>query len=301
MTYSLRQIEAFVAVCNEGSFSKAAQRIHISQSGLSILIRDLEHSLSARLFDRTTRQVMLTEAGREFSAPAARLLADLSSAVNHVRGLAMHQHGHVTVAAPPLLAGRLVVEVAVAFRAAYPGIALKILDVASEAVLPSVIGGQADVGIGAFAGTEQCLTRLLLDGPLVALVPRNHPSAARSAIGWKDLAGLPLIVPTPANAFRKFVDRQFMQLGLQPHVEIEAVQLSTVISLVEAGFGVAVLPPHSALFPVAGSSAVALTLEEPSVTLELVMAYDRFRAPSAAANAFMDVARDLIQRTYPHA
>lgn len=66
MSISLRQLEAFVAVCNEGNFSKAAQRIHISQSGLSILIRELEQSLECRLFDRSTRQVSLTDAGREF-------------------------------------------------------------------------------------------------------------------------------------------------------------------------------------------------------------------------------------------
>jgi len=120
MSISLRQLEAFVAVCNEGNFSRAAQRIHISQSGLSILIRELEQSLECRLFDRSTRQVSLTDAGREFRVPAARLLADLSAAVGNVKGLASRQHGHVTVAAPPLLMSRLVVGIAARFRSAYP-------------------------------------------------------------------------------------------------------------------------------------------------------------------------------------
>ncbi|VCU68518.1 HTH-type transcriptional regulator CynR [Pigmentiphaga humi] len=293
MPISLRQLEAFVAVCNEGNFSKAAQRIHISQSGLSILVRELEQSLDCRLFDRSTRQVSLTEAGREFRGPAARLLADLSTAVGNVRGLASRQHGHVTVAAPPLLMSRLVIGMAARFRQAYPHIALTLRDIPSEAIPAGIAGAEIDLGIGALPEDHgEYLVEPLLEGPLMALLPAAHPLARRRSLKWADIAGVPLVTLTPENTFRLSLDRSFARLGLQPDIAVEAAQLGTVISLVEAGFGAAVLPPYGALLP-GGGSAVARRLEEPEVRSEIVMIRDRFRSPSAAAESFIEVARAM--------
>lgn len=294
MAITLRQLEAFAAVCKEGSFSKAAQRIHISQSGLSVLIRDLEDNLGAKLFDRNTRQIALTDAGHEFSAPAARILADLQNATHHIKGLASRQHGRVTVAAPPLLAGQLVVEIAARFRQRHPGIALHIQDIPSESILDVLAQGQADLAIGTFANAPECQVYPLLSGPPLVLVPKHFPLASQSSLSWAELAAQPLVAPTRENAFRQFIDRGFAQLGLHPSVVTEVMQLSTVISLVEAGFGVAALPPHSALAP-AGNKTVALTLRQPDTVLDIVMVHDRFRTPSAAVEAFMEVARQVVR------
>ncbi|MBX6318779.1 LysR family transcriptional regulator [Pigmentiphaga sp.] len=294
MSISLRQLEAFVAVCNEGNFSKAAQRIHISQSGLSILIRDLEQSLGCRLFDRSTRQVCLTDAGREFRGPAARLLADLATAVGNVKGLASRQHGHVTVAAPPLLMSRLVIDIAARFRAAYPHIALTLRDIPSEDIPAGIASAEIDIGIGALPEEQDdYLTETLLEGPLVALLPGDHPLARRRAVKWADIAAAPLVTLTPENAFRRVLDRSFARLGLVPSVAVEVVQLSTVIGLVEAGFGVAIMPPYGALFPGDGKT-VARPLRDPVVRSEIALIRDRFRSPSAAASAFIEVAREAV-------
>lgn len=296
MSITLRQLEAFVAVCNEGSFSKAAQRIHISQSGLSILVRDLEQNLDSRLFDRSTRQVTLTDAGREFRAPAARLLADLSSAVGNVRGLANRQHGHVTVAAPPLLLARLLIPVAADFRRQYPDIAVTLLDIPSEAILPRIASAEVDVGVGAFSDDDHdCVIEPLLEGPLMVLMPRDHPCAHKRAIKWEELATYPLVTQTPENRFRAFLDRTFAQLGLTPRIAIEVAQLATVISLVEADFGIALLPPYTALFP-AGRKTVVRPVSAPVIPSQIVLARDRFRSPSAASLAFMEVTRRAVAR-----
>jgi DNA-binding transcriptional LysR family regulator len=294
MSISLRQIEAFVAVCTEGSFSKAALRIHISQSGLSVLIRDLEENLDARLFDRSTRQVMLTDAGREFRAPAARLLADLSSAVGNVRGLAMRQHGSVAVAAPPLLMAKLLVGVAATFRVRYPDIALKLLDIPSEDILPAIHDAQVDLGVGSFPEESSDYTfEPLLEGPLMVLLPRAHAAAEQRTLTWKELVQYPLVMQTPENNFRGFLDRTFASQGLQPRIAIEVAQLSTVISLVEAGFGIALLPRYTVLFPT-GRKTVVRPVSEPAVQSRIVIARDRFRSSSAAAVAFMETMREAV-------
>ncbi len=294
MSISLRQLEAFVAVCAEGSFSKAALRIHISQSGLSVLIRDLEQNLETRLFDRSTRQVMLTDAGKEFRAPAARLLADLSSAVGNVRGLAMRQHGSVSIAAPPLLMAKLLVGIAAEFRARYPDIALTLLDLPSEGILPAIHGAQVDIGVGSFADDSSDYTfEPLLEGPLMMLLPREHPAAEYRTLTWKELVQHPLVMQTPENNFRVSLDRTFASLGLRPRIAIEVAQLSTVISLVEAGFGIALLPRYTVLFP-ASRKTVVRPVSEPVVQSRIVIARDRFRSPSAAAVAFMEVMRQAV-------
>lgn len=295
MAITLRQIEAFVAVCQEGSFSKAAQRIHISQSGLSVLIRELESYLEARLFDRSTRQIVLTQAGHAFQGPAARLLNDLRNATGRVRGLAAHEYGQVTVAAPPLLASRLVVEVATRFRERYPAIVLQVLDLASEHVLATLSSGQADVAIGIFGGTENQAILPLFEGPPMVLVPPQLGLLpGRTSLSWAELAELPLVAPSRSNTFRQIIDQGFAQLGLQANIRHEVVQLSTVISMAEAGFGAAVLPPHPALRPRHTDCAV-LALVAPVIPLTVVMAHDRFRTPSAAAKAFMQVAQATFQ------
>jgi len=294
MSISLRQLEAFVAVCNEGNFSKAAQRIHISQSGLSILIRELEQSLECRLFDRSTRQVSLTDAGREFRGPAARLLADLSAAVGNVKGLASRQHGRVTVAAPPLLMSRLLVDIAARFRDIYPHIALTLRDIPSEAIPAGIAAAEIDLGIGMLpADRDEYLSEPLLEGPLVALLARSHPLARRRALKWTDLAAMPLVALTPENSFRQFLDRCFARLELRPAISVEVAQLSTVISLVEAGFGAAIMPPYGGLVPAEGGT-VALPLRDPVVRSEIALIRDRFRSPSAAAAAFIEVAREVV-------
>lgn len=296
MTLSLRQLEAFVAVCDEGSFSKAAQRVHISQSGLSILVRELESSLGARLFDRSTRHVLLTRAGEEFRAPCMRLLADLSRAVGNVKALEARQRGHVVVAAPPLLAARLLVGMAQVFRAEYPDITVGLLDIPAESILQRLQAGTVDIGFGAFASDQpDFAVEPLMRGPLMALLPKTHPLASRRTIPWAQMASAGLVMQAPGNPFRADLDRAFARLGLEPVVNVEVSQLSTVISLVEAGFGAAIMPPYAALLP-ANRRTVIRPISAPHLPSEIVMVTDALRAPSAASQAFREIAHSVVRK-----
>src|SRR5512146_1724896 len=102
MNITLRQLQAFVAVAGAGGFTGAAEHLHVAQSVVSILVKELEAELGIRLFDRTTRRVELTEAGREFQANAQRLIADLDHAVRQTQDLVERKRGRIAVAAPPL-------------------------------------------------------------------------------------------------------------------------------------------------------------------------------------------------------
>ena len=104
MAITLRQIQAFLAVTEQGTFTKAAERLNMAQPALSQLVRDLERELGIRVLDRTTRRVELTEGGREFHGAALKIVQDLDTAVLNATGLAERRRGRIVVAVPPLLA-----------------------------------------------------------------------------------------------------------------------------------------------------------------------------------------------------
>lgn len=296
MAVSFRQLEGFLAVCDEHSFSKAANRIHISPSGLSVLIRELESSLGVRLFDRSTRHVQLTHAGEAFRAPAARLLTDLARAVDGMRLLEAREQGRVCVAAPSLLAARLLIPVAELFRADFPGIRLDILDIPPQAIVQGLHDGRIDIGFGMFRDDDVSLVlEPLLQGPTVALLPRSHPLAGRRSVSWAQIASAGLILQPSGQPLRADMDRLFQQAGVTPTVQLEASQLSTIIAMVEAGFGVTIMPPYVSLLP-ASRKTVARPLVAPRLQSAIVMAEEARRTRSAAAQAFVETAHKAVRR-----
>lgn len=296
MSVSFRQLEGFVAVCDEGSFSKAANRIHISQSGLSVLIRELESSLGVRLFDRSTRHVKLTRAGEEFRAPSVRLMTDLARAVGSVKSLEAREHGHVCVAAPPLLAAKLLVAVARLFRAEYPDITLEIMDIPSQEIVLGLHDGTIDIGFGVFPEDDPSIAiEPLLKGQTMALLPRDHPLASKRSISWAQMANAGLILQSPGRPLRADLDRVFAQAGVKPSINMEVSQLSTIIALVEAGFGATIMPPYASLLP-SSRKTVSRPIASPRLQSEIVMATDAARSHSAASKAFIETARKAIGR-----
>ncbi len=148
MNITLRQLQAFVAVAELGGFTAAAERLHVTQSALSVMIRGLEGELGLRLFDRTTRTVALTDAGRELYPLAEKTLEDLSSAVAHSRELADVRRGRVTIAATTLVSSMLLPRAIARFGDAYPGIRVALRDGASPAQIAAMVAGsQVDIGI----------------------------------------------------------------------------------------------------------------------------------------------------------
>src|SRR5688500_4519878 len=144
MNVTLRQLRAFVLVARLGSFTRAAQAMHVTQSALSLLVRELEGAVNTRLFDRTTRAVALTAAGSEFFPQAQRILSELESALAGVDKFLAKEHGTVVVAAPLLLSSVYLPPILAGFRAKYPGIQVMLQDTLPTQVLPQVSSGQAD-------------------------------------------------------------------------------------------------------------------------------------------------------------
>jgi DNA-binding transcriptional LysR family regulator len=289
MNVTLRQLRALVLVGQLGSFTRAAQAMHLSQSALSMLVRELEASMGARLVDRTTRSVSLTVAGSELVAGTQQVLADLERAIGRVDELVAKQRGRVVLAAPLVLSSALLPPALAAFRRAYPGIELVLHDTLPSQVLPQVRSGAADLGIGSFSPAEADLQRrLLFREAMVAAYAPGHPFRRRRRLGWGDLSGQPLLVMRPGSVFRDLTEGGLQAAGVPLDPAFEADFVGSLVGLAGAGVGVAIVPGY----------AMALTdpgrvhwqrLDGPLVEREVLLVHRAGRSLSPAAQALVEV------------
>jgi DNA-binding transcriptional LysR family regulator len=238
----LRQLEYFVAVAEECSFTRAAERVHISQSGVSAQIRQLERELGADLFDRSARAVTLTVAGkaalghaRAALAAAAAIGQAVAEVVDLVKGsLAIGMVVGCTVA--PLF------EALAACRAAHPGVVLSLVEDNSERLIEDVRAGALDVAlIGAARLPDGLAAHTVISERLVAAVPPDHPLAARKRVALRDVAAHPIIAMPPGTGLRTVFDEACAARGVRPNVALQASAADAIADLAARRLGVAVL------------------------------------------------------------
>lgn len=293
MNVTLRQLRAFVEVARRRSFTSAARHLHLTQSALSHLTRELEAQLGVRLIDRSTRSVALTAAGSELFQNADRILADVDGALTGLRDLVAKRRGRVTVAAPPVLAASLVPAAMARFAATYPAVEVRLLDVLTGDILQAVRSAKADLGVGTFRKSEpEVQFDRLYEDHLVAVLPSASRLARKARLAWRDLGGVRLIMMTNASAFHYLVDRAASQAGVPVAPAYEVGYMGTAVGLVEAGLGVAVLPAYARSM-VDRKKAVVRPIGTPNVAREISIVTRAGRTLSPAAAQFAEVLRGL--------
>jgi DNA-binding transcriptional LysR family regulator len=298
MDITIRQLEAFLAVAQNEGFTRAAERIHLTQSAVSVLVRELEGQLGVRLFDRTTREVRLTDAGRELYSVAEKALADLATAVESTRDLLEKKRGRLVVAAPPLIASHLLPPIVAGFRALHPGVTVVLRDWLADEILSRVASGEVDIGVGTFLRMgKEILDVPLVTDSLLLVCPRSHPFGRRKELRWKDLAGERLIALDRHSSLRHLVDRTLVSAGCEAPPSFEVSFITTAIGMVESGLGLAVLPSYIR-FSTRTSEVRLKKLVDPLVRRKIGMVTRRDRTLSPAAASFAEFARKEIQKSF---
>lgn len=298
MSVTIRQIHAFLAVAQEGTFTKAAERMQIAQPALSQLIRELEKALGIRIFDRTTRRVELTDGGREFHGAAVKILHDLEAAIRSANDLAERKRGRIVVAAPPLLSAVALPPAIVSLKATYPGLQVAIIDAGNEFVVDAVRFGRADCGIGTFHGLEDGIERSpIARDTYMLFFARDSRFAARKTVDWNELENETVVTVPRDSGTGLLVEMGFdtAHIPLQPAYEVS--QISTALALVRAGLGIAILPSYAR--EVAPDGVHASRLTAPSITREIVMIRQRSRSVSPALAAFEVLLRRHVRQLVP--
>ncbi len=301
MNVELRHLRGFMAVAEAGAFRRAAERLRISQPALSALIRDLEQQVGVSLFDRTTRRVEMTQAGREFMPQAEKLLADIDASLRGLTDLAQRRKGQVTVACAPLLGSVLLPGLIAAFTRAYPGVRVSLIDAGTDMIVDKVRGGEADLGIGTFAAGEAGIsqTRLMHDTLMVFAPATETGGRKRRSTTWAEIADAPLIALTRESGLRALVEMGFGGLGRPARPAYEVSHVTTAVALVEAGLGIAVLPAIAR--KIAHDRRVSLReLRGPQVGRDISLIAAAGRSLTPAAAAFTALARANAAKALAH-
>ena len=286
---SLRQLRAFRAVYQLRKLSAAAEQLSVTQSAVSVLIRQLEESLGTRLFDRTTRSLRPTPAAQEAIVVAERILRDVDLLGAGLRELSELRRGSLSLAVTPTLGEILLPGAVQLFRERHPEIRLSIDDCSPDQFVSRVLGEHVDLGIGTpeRAAADVDTAKLLSDH--LALVCReDHPLARRRSVRWSDLQGHPVITVRPGYGIRPLIDSAAANAGVMLEVVSEVNFLSTALWMVQSGLGAAVMPSAYVRAP-AGRELIVRKLIGPVVSRDIFIVTKRGRSLSAAAQAFVAV------------
>jgi DNA-binding transcriptional LysR family regulator len=299
MNVTLRQLQGFRTIAELGSFTRAAHRLQMAQPALSLSIRELETELGVRLFDRTTRRVELTAAGREFLQSTEKLIADLELSIRNVRDLTDRKRGRLTIAAPPLLAAMIVPPAIADYMKTFPGIEVRLVDTQTDIIAEKVRSGEVDCGIGTFADTEEGIrSEPILEDALAIWCSSESPLAKSQRLKWSELSAWPLIMMTRASNIRAMVERACEAAGHSPRPAFEVSQMTTAIMLAEADLGVAVLPTYIWSFA-RSRKVVSKALVDPIVRRKVSLVQSNSRSLPPAADGFARFLRKHARAALP--
>ena len=297
----LRHLRHFVTLAEEKHYGRAAGRLFMTQPPLSASIMRLESELGVQLFDRDSKHVRLTRAGEALLARARDIVLQADKTLDFARAIADGRAGRIEVGFTGIVLYRGVTEILTRFRRAFPDVTLALQEIASQKQAELVRAGRLDAGfVNTPVAPVGVASESIFEDRQVACLPADHPLATRSSIDLALLKDEPMVMfaREASPAYYDLVVAMCAASGFQPRIELEVLQVLSIVGLVSAGMGVSVLPQSVARSGV--SSAVFVPLEESPLTpsafliwreessvpgLEALIATARQHRPSAAVAA----------------
>lgn len=292
----LAELQVFVAVANERSFSRAAARLHRTQPAVSQAVRRLEAELDERLFDRSSQGGRLTEAGEILLDYAQRLTRLKDEAEGAVRELQDLRRGRVLIGANEG-AVHVLLPVIERFRRAHPHAQAEVRRVPARQMAREVLGRSLDFGVFSFPPRERGLRALPLgEDELVMLISPSHPLAGRARITMEEFGRQTVIAHNEASPARERVLRLYEQRHAAINIQIGLPSLDGIKRAVEMGLGVALLPRRCAHTEIARGQLAAVKVPQLRLPRQIRLVCRRSGEMSHAAAAFLDAARAAGQK-----
>ncbi|XRQ10286.1 LysR family transcriptional regulator [Actinomadura welshii] len=287
----LRQFAYFVAVTEEGGFTRAAARLHVAQPGVSAQIRQLERELGQELFDRSGRAVRLTEAGEAVLPYARAALAAVEGARRSVDELTGLLRGHVTIGTIDWISSLDLPGMMAGFHRDHPNVQITVTQLDAVTLAGALRDGRVDLAFLSLAAEPPAgiTTQVVLEQPLHAAVARDHALARRSTLRLRDLAGEDVISLPKGTGLRAVLDEACADAGLNPRIAFEAGEPPVLARLAAHGLGVAVLPESATRgLP---DDLHTMPIVRPRLTGRIALAWRTEGPRSPAARALIDRAR----------
>ncbi|GGX03283.1 LysR family transcriptional regulator [Pigmentiphaga litoralis] len=273
MNVSARQLRCFLTLARLRSFTRAAEQLHITQAGLSAMMRDLETQFGCRLFDRTTRVVALTPEGAQLVPSAERMLAELNYAALRMGNTAAAARRQLSVAVSPVVASSFFPEACEDFASRYPDVTVKLHDVNKEQMPAMLESGEVDVGFGSFLNPAAGIDRVALFNCHLLCVAQpgrmtltHRAGDALPRTRWKQLPDLPILAAPATDTTQILIDAQLAQIGRAHEERPTYHSMQLIIAMAARGFGIGIVPSFA--LPVALRFGVEVArLQAPLVDL----------------------------------
>lgn len=238
-----RRLRYFLAVVDEGSVTRAAQRLHVAQPSLSQALRAFESELGVQLFHRVGRGLKLSSAGEALIGPARQVQRAIEEARNAISGVLELTRGRIEIAALPTLAVDPMAGLIGQFRARHPGVEVRVLEPESaDQVSALVRDGDCELGAAHLPlSRDQLVAHPLGEQELEFVLPPGTPDDRRP-LGARELARTPLVVSPPGTSTRMLLEEALAQVGVTPQIAVQTAAREAIIPLVLAGAGAALLP-----------------------------------------------------------
>jgi DNA-binding transcriptional LysR family regulator len=270
----IRQLRAFVAIAELGTFTAGAQRVHVTQAAISMQIRQLETDLGARLFIRAPRHVMLTEAGEQLLQRARQILRDHDAAVDEIAELAGAERGRLRVgSASAMVTTDVLPKLLREVRKQHARSEITVASGTSETLVQQILAGEIDLAFVSLPVEARGInTERLSQDQLVAIASPRHRLAKQRTISAYTLAGEKLILGERGGNTRRLIDQFFAQAGVNLHVSMELSRQAAIRRMVEEDMGVGIVPLQSVVEEVKKGRLVRWWIEGAEINWELGIA-----------------------------
>lgn len=292
---TIKQIETFIAVADARGFRRASERLNLSQSAVTAHIQQLESTLGVPLFHRTTRSVRLTQAGNDLLERARRTLSDLDDTLRTFRDEVAMTRGRVLVACAPSFASSILPPALAAFQSQHPEIFVQVREAYGSEIIEAIRSNTVDFGIGPLERDDKDITfkHILSDG-FVAVMAGNHDLASKKKLKFTDILDEPVLAMPDRSATRSVLETIFENNNRTLIPKYEMLHHQTLISMADAGLGIAVLP-ETAVPPKRDATYAVVPLTQPDVKRRMGILMARDHSPSPAAAAFAEMLLQFVQ------
>ncbi|HEX8847162.1 MAG TPA: LysR family transcriptional regulator [Pyrinomonadaceae bacterium] len=270
----IRQLRAFTAIAETGTFTAGAQRVHITQAAISMQIRQLEIELGAPIFIRAPRRVLLTEAGEALLERARRILREHDAAVAEIAELAGAERGRLRVgSASAMVSADPLPQILGELRERHPRAEITIVSGTSQALVRQILAGDLDMAFVSLPVEARGIqTEVLSRDELVVIASPRHRLAKQRVVSVFTLAGEKLILGERGGNTRRLIDGLFEEAGVQPTVAMELSRQAAIKRMVEEDMGVGIIPLRSVREEIARGTLVAWWIEGAQINWELGLA-----------------------------
>ena len=292
----IRQLKAFIAIVETGTFTAGAGRVHVTQAAISMQIRQLENEVGTKLFVRAPRRVLLTQAGEMLLERTRRILREHDAALSELHELAGAERGRVRIgSASAMVSANPLPAILKDLRTLHPRAEVSLVSGTSEELVAKLLDGDLDVAFVSLPVEAHGIeAEVLNEDEIVAIGPTNHQLAARKNITALELAQENLILGEKGGNTRRLIDEFFADANLQPIVSMELSRLDAIKGMVESGLGVGLVPLGSVREEVAKRRLTTWRVEGADIKWGLGLAHLASAPQATISQTFVKLCRQYF-------